>query len=99
MKKTKSESSAHFYLDEAVFLGSILNSNNKPSNSIESKQKGIQSQNENTLEGVQDCLEIKDTVYGINFSPRNKKHEISMVEHPNKVFNTFDEKSCYIDKH
>ena len=82
-----------------MFLRSILNSINKPSKSIESKQNGKQSHNENTLEGLKVCLETNDTSYGIEFSAGNKKPELSMVEQPNIALNTFDEKSCYINKH
>ena len=65
--------------------------NEKPSNSIEPKHKGVQSLKKYTSELYKNYLEDNKTEYEINYSFRSKKHEIGIAEHPKRALNTFED--------
>ena len=49
-----------------------------------------------TLGEFKFCYETNE--YGVYYSFRSNKHEISMVKQKKLALNTFDGKRCYIDK-
>ena len=51
-----------------------------------------------TSEPLKKGFENQDHLYGVNYSFRNNKQEISLVKFPKIALNTFDDKRCYIDK-
>ena len=97
--KTKLETLPELESDEAVFLWSKSYSLNNKQNSPHCKHKGVQDHIEHTLEDYKHCLEKNENKYGVNYSFRSNKHEITMVKQKKIALNTFDDKRCYIDKH
>ena len=86
-------------LDEAVFLRSKSYSLNIKQNSSYCKHEGVQDHNKYTLEDYKFWLENNEIKYGVNYSFRSNKHEITMVKQKKIALNTFDDKRCYIDKY
>ena len=76
--KMKLETAPELDLDEAVFLGSKSYSLNINQNRSHCKHKGVQDHNKNTLEDYKYCLENIEIKYGVNYSFRSNKHEITM---------------------
>ena len=97
--KMKLETAPELDLDEAVFLRSKSYSLNIKQNSSLCKHKGVQDHNKYTLEDYKYCLENNETKYGVNYSFRSNKHEITMVKQKKIALNTFDDKRWYIDKY
>ena len=96
--KMKLETAPEIDLDEGVFLRSKSYSLNIKQNSSHCKQKGVQNHNKYTLEDYKYCLDNNEIKYGVNYSIRSNKHEITMVKQK-KALNTFDDKRCYIYKY
>ena len=96
--KMKLEALPELDLDEAVFLRSKSHSLNFKQNNSHCKHKGVQDHNKYTLEDYKYCLENNEIKYGINYSLRSNKHEITMVKQKMIALNTFDDKRCYVDK-
>ena len=94
--KMKLETAPELDLDEAVFLRSKSYSFNIEQNSSHCKHKGVQDHNKYTLEGYEYCLENNEFKYGVNYSFRSNKHDITMVKQK-KI--AFDDKRRYIDKY
>ena len=92
--KRKLETSPELDLDEAVFLGSKSYCLNLKQNSSHCKHKCVQNHNKYTLEDYKYCLEINKIKYGVNYSFRSNKHEITMVKQKKIALNTFDDKRC-----
>ena len=84
--KMKLETSPELDLDEAVFLWSKSYSLNIKQNSSHCKYKGVQDHNKYTLEDYKYCLENFEIRYGVNFSFRSNKHEITMVKQKKDSF-------------
>ena len=59
----------------------------------------MQDHNKYTLEDCKYCLENNEIKYGVNYSFRSNKHEITLVKRKKMALNTFDDKRCYIDKY
>ena len=78
--KMKLETSPELDLDEAVFLRSKSYSLNLLQNSSRCKHKGVQDHNRYTLEDYKNCLENNVINYGVNYSFRSSKHEITLVK-------------------
>ena len=78
--KIKLETAPEIDLDEAVFLRIKSYSLNIKQNSSHCKHKGVQDHNKYTLEDYKYCLENIEIKYGVNFSFRSNKHEITMVK-------------------
>ena len=97
--KMKLETAPELDLDEAVFLRSKSYSLNIKRNSSFCKHKVVQDHNKYTLEDYKYCLENNEIKYGVNYSFRSNKHEITMVKQKKIALNTFDDKRCYIDKY
>ena len=97
--KMKLETSPELDLDEAVFLSSKPYSLNSKQNSSHCKHKGVQDHNKYTLEDYKYCLENNEIKYGVNYSFRSNKHEITMVKQKEIALNTFHDKRCYINKY
>ena len=96
--KMKLETAPELDLDEAVFLRSKTYSLNIKQNSSHCKHKGVQDHNKYTLEDYKHCLENNEIKYGVSYSFRSNKPEITMVKQKKIALNTFDDKRCYIDK-
>ena len=73
-------------LDEAVFLRSKSYSLNIKQNSSHCKHKGVQDHNKYTLEDYKYCLENNEIKYGVNYSFRINKHEITLVKQKKDSF-------------
>ena len=86
-------------LDEAVFLRSKSYSLNIKQNSLHCKHKGVQDHNKYTSEEYKYCSENIEIKYGVNYSFRSNKHEITMVKQKKIASNTFDDNRCYLDKY
>ena len=97
--KMKLETSPELDSDEAVFLRSKSYSLNIKQNISHCKHKGVQDQSKYTLEDYKYCLENNEIKYGVNYSFRSNKHEITMVKQKKIALKTFDDKRCYIDKY
>ena len=97
--KMKLETSPELDLDEAVFLSSKPYSLNIKQDSSHCKHKGVQDHNKYTLEDYKYCLENNEIKYGVNYSFRSNKHEITMVKQKEIALNTFHDKRFYIDKY
>ena len=97
--KMKLETAPELDSDEAVFFRSKSYSPNIKQNSSHCKHKGVQDHNKYTLEDYKYCLENNEIKYGVNYSFRSNKHEITMVKQKKIALNTFDDKRCYIDKY
>ena len=97
--KMKLETAPELDLDEAVFLKSKSYSLNIKQNSSHCKHERVRGHNKYTLEDYKDCLENNETKYGVNYSFRNYKHEITLVKQKDVALNTFDDKRCYNDKY
>ena len=97
--KMKLETASELDLDEAVFLRSKSYSLNINQNRSHCKHKGVQDHNKYTLEDYKNCLENNEIKYGVNYSFRSNKHEITMVKQKKIALNTFDDKRCHIDKY
>ena len=95
----KLETAPELDLDEAVFLRSKSYSLNIKHNISHCKHKGVQDHNKYTLEDYKYCLENNEIKYGVNYSFRSNKHEITLVKQKKIALNTFDDKRCYIDKY
>ena len=95
----KFETAPELDLDEAVFLRIKSYSLNIKQNSSLSKHKGVQEHKKYTLEDYKFCLENNEIKYGVNYSFRSNKHEITMVKQKKIALNTLDDKRCYIDKY
>ena len=67
-------------LDEAVFLRSKSYSLNFKQNSSRCKHKGVQDHNKYSLEDYKYCSKNNEIVYGVNYSFRSNKHEITLVK-------------------
>ena len=93
----KLETAPALDLDEAVFFRSKSYSFNIKQNSSHCKHKGVQDHNKYTLEDYKYSLENNGNKYGINYSFRSNKHEITMVKQKKISLNTFDDKRCYIN--
>ena len=78
--KMKRETALELDLDEAVFLGSKSYSLNIKQNISHCKHKGVQDHNEYTLKDYKYCLDNIEIKYGVNYSFRSNKHEITMVK-------------------
>ena len=52
-----------------------------------------------SLQDYKNCLENNENNYIVNYSFRSNKHEIILVKQKKIALNTFDDKSCYIDKY
>ena len=94
--KMRLETAPELDLDEAVLLRSKYYSLNIKQNSSHCKHKGVQDHNKYTLEDYKYCLENNETKYGVNYSFRINKHEITMVKQKKIALNTFDDKRYYI---
>ena len=94
--KMKFETAPELDLDEAVFLRSKSYSLEIKRNHSHCKHKGVQYHNKYTLEDHKYCLENNEIKYGVNYSFRSNKHEITMVKQKKIALNTFDDKRCYI---
>ena len=97
--KMKLETAPELDLDEAVFLRSKSYSYNIKQNSSHCKHKGVQDYNKYLLEDYKYCLENNEIKYGVNYSFRSNKHEITMVKQKMIALTTLDDKRCYIDKY
>ena len=97
--KMKLETTPELDLDEAVFLRSKSYSLNIQQNSLHCKHKVVQDHNKYTLEDYKFCLENNEILYGVNYSFRSNKHEITMVKQKKIALNTFDDIRCYINKY
>ena len=97
--KMKLETAPELDLYEAVFFRSKSYSLNIEQDSSHCKHKGVQDHNKYTLEDYKYCLENNEIKYGVNYSFRSNKHEITMVYQKKIALNTFDDKRCYIDKY
>ena len=95
----KLETSPELDLDEAVFLRSKSYSLNIKQNNSKCKHKGVQDHNNYTLEDYKYCLDNIDIKYGVNYSFRSNKHEITMVKQKKIALISFDDKRCYFDKY
>ena len=95
----KLETALEIDLDEAVFLRSKSYSLNIKQNSLHFKHKGVQDHNKYILEDYKYCLENNEIKYGVSYSFRSNKHEITMVKQKKIALNTFDDKRCYLDKY
>ena len=95
--KMKLETSPELDLDEAVFLRSKSSSLNIKQKISHCKHREVQDHNKNTLEDYNYCLENDQIKYGVKYSFRSNKHEITMVK--KVALNTFDDKRCYSDKY
>ena len=78
--KLKLEAAPELDLGEAVFLRSKSFSINIKQNNSKCKHKGVQDHNKYTLEDYKFCLENNEIKYGVNYSLRSDKHEITMVK-------------------
>ena len=67
-------------LHEPVFLRSKSYSLNIKQNSSLCKHKGVQGHNKYTLEDYKYCLENNKIEYGVKYSFRSNKHEITMLK-------------------
>ena len=92
--KKKLETSPKLDLDEAVFFRSKSYCLNIKQNSSQCKHKGVQDHNKYTLEDYNNFLENTEIKYGINYSFRSNKHEITMVKRNKIALTTFDDKRC-----
>ena len=97
--KMKLETLPELDLEEAVFLWSKYYSLNMKQNNSHFKHKGVQDHNKYTLEDYKYCLENNESKYGVNYSFRSNKLEITLVKQKKIALNTFDDKRCYIDKY
>ena len=97
--KMKLKTAPELDLDEAVFLRSKCFCLKVKQNSSQCKHKGVQDLNKNTLEYYKYCLENDEIKYGVNYSFKCNKHEITLVKQKKLALNTFDDKKCYIDKY
>ena len=92
--KMKFETLPELDLDEPVFLRSKSYSLNIKQNLSNCKHKGVQDHNKYTLEDYKYCLENNEIKYGVNYSFRSNKHEITLVKQKKIALNTFDDKRC-----
>ena len=96
--KMKLETAPELDLDEAVFSRIKSYSLNIKQNNSHFKHKCVQDQNKYTVEDYKYCLENNEIKYGVNYSFRSNKHEITLVKQKKIALNTFDDKRCYIDE-
>ena len=82
----KLETAPELDLDKAVFLRKKFFSLNIKQNSLHCKYKGVQDHNKSTLEDYKFCLENNEINYGVNYSFRSNKHEITMVKQKKHSF-------------
>ena len=98
INKMKLETVPELDIDEAVFSRSKSYSYNIKQNSSHCKHKGVQDHNKYTLEDYKYSLDNNEFKYGVNYSFRSNKHEITKVKQKKIALNTIDNKRCYIDK-
>ena len=84
--KMKLETAPKLDLYEALFFGSKSYSFLIKQTSSHCKHKGVQDHNKNVLGGYKYCLENNETKYGVNYSLRSNKHEITMVKQKKDSF-------------
>ena len=84
--KMKLEPAPELDLDEGVFLRSKSYSLDIKQNSSHCKHKGVQDHNKYTLEDYKYCLENNEIKYGVNYSFRSNKDEITMVKQKKDSF-------------
>ena len=96
--KMKLETAPELDINEAVFLRSKSYSPNIKQNSLHCKHKSVQDHNKYSLEYYKFCLDSNEVKYGVNYSFRSNKHEITMVKQKKIALNTFEDKRCNIDK-
>ena len=82
----KLETAPELDLDETVFLRSKSYSLNIKQNSLHCIHKKVQEHNEYTLEDYKYCLENIEFKYGVNYSFRSNKHEITLVKQKKDSF-------------
>ena len=70
----------------------------KPTES-KAKHKGVQDNNDYTLEVYKNCLEENEIDYAANFSIRSNRHEISLATQKKIALNTFDDGTCFNNKY
>ena len=97
--KMKLETAPELDLYGAVLSTSKSYSLNIKQNSLLCKHKGVQDQNKFTLEDYKFCLENNEIKYGVNYSFRSIKYEITVVKQKKIALNIFDDKRCYLDKY
>ena len=97
--KMKLETARELDSDEAVILRCKSYSLNIKQNSLHCKHKRVQDHKKYTLEDYKYCLENNEFKYGVNYSFRSNKHEITMMKQKKIALNTFDDKRCYLDKY
>ena len=97
--KMELETAPELDLIEGVFFRSKSYSLNIKQNSSFCKHKGVQDHNKYTLKDYKYCLENNEIEYGVNYSFRSNKHNITMVKQKKIALNTFDDKRCYNDKY
>ena len=59
----------------------------------------MQGHNKYTLGVYKYCLENNEIKYGVDYSFRSNKHEITIVKQRKIALKTFDGKRCYLDKY
>ena len=96
--KMKLETAPKLDLDEAVMFRSKSYFLDLKQNSSHCKHEGVQDHNKYALEDYKYCLENNEIKYGVNYSSRCIKHEITMVKQKKIASKTFDDKRCYNDK-
>ena len=84
--KMKLETIPELDLDEVVILRSKSYSINIKQKNSKCKHKGVQDYNKYTLEDYNYCLENNEIKYGVNYSFRSDKHEITMVKQKKDSF-------------
>ena len=67
-------------LDEAIFFGIKSSSPNIKQNNSHYKHKGAQVHSKHNVEVYNICLEKNEIKYGVNYSSRSNKHEITMLK-------------------
>ena len=82
----KLETAPDLDLDEAIFLRSISYCINIRQNRLHCKHKGVQDHNKYTPEDYKYCLENNEIKYGVNYSFRSNKHEITLVKQKKDSF-------------
>ena len=84
------QNSPEIEVDEAVFFKSKPLTIKKSWESVKTKQNGVQSHNKITIEEHKNCSEKKRRFYGLFYSFRSERHEVSVVRQLKMALNTFD---------
>ena len=82
----KLETAPELDLDEAVLSRRKSYSLNIKRNISHCKLKGVQDHKKYTIEDYKYCLENNEIKYGVNYSFRSNKHEITMVKEKKHSF-------------